>query len=479
MKLSLRQSDKISKEVDLVLLIEKNSDLSSVLKKKEEQDYVIKKITDQHIVQINHYSRNLFFVLTKKSESPHIQKENFRRSGFDLCLLLQKEKIKKIQIIPLIKNQSLGLDFIEGLLLTDYQFLKYKSDKKLSSLSLIEVVSRELNQKRLSELYTIVEATCIARDLVNEPVIFLTAAQLSKEIARLGKEAGFSVEVFNKAKIQNLKMGGLLNVNRGSKRPPTFSILEYKPSKAVNKNPFVLVGKGVVYDTGGLSLKPADSMSIMKCDMAGAAAVVAAMYAIAKNKLPIHVVGLIPATDNRPGEDAVTPGDVIRMFNGDTVEVWNTDAEGRLILADALSYAVKYKPNLVIDLATLTGSALRAIGKEGIVYMGNVDEKTKKSFAESGNDVYERLVEFPLWDEYARQNESDIADIKNLGSGEAGAITAAKFLEHFVDYDWLHLDIAGMAFLASTDYYRGKNGTGVGVRLLYNFLKKQCDGISK
>ncbi|MFL5729672.1 MAG: leucyl aminopeptidase family protein, partial [Cytophagaceae bacterium] len=239
------------------------------------------------------------------------------------------------------------------------------------------------------------------------------------------------------------------------------------------------VGKGVVYDTGGLSLKPSESMSMMKCDMAGAAAVAATIYALAKNKIPLHVIGLIPATDNRPGENAITPGDVITMLSGGTVEVLNTDAEGRLILADALTYAARYKPQLVIDLATLTGSALRAIGKEGIVFMGNAAEKTKKSFSDSGYEVYERLVEFPLWEEYGKQNESDIADIKNLGSGEAGAITAAKFLEHFVDYDWMHLDIAGMAFLGGTDYYRGKNGTGVGVRLLYNFLKKQCNGISK
>jgi leucyl aminopeptidase len=479
MKAILRKAKKISSETDLVILIDKNSDLSIILKKNEEIGYIRKKIADENIAHINHYIRKVFFVKAKKSDVSHVQKENFRRAGFEICTLLQKQKIKEVQIIPLLKNKNYTLDFLEGLLLSDYQFLKYKTDKKTSSLSLVEIISDELDQKNISELSSIVEATCIARDLVNEPVIFLTAEQLSKEIVKLGKDAGFHTEIFNKAKIEKLGMGGLLNVNKGSKKPPTFTILEYKPAKAINKKPFVLVGKGVVYDTGGLSLKPADSMSTMKCDMAGAAAVAATIYAIAKNKLPVYVIGLIPATDNRPGENAVTPGDVITIFNGDTVEVLNTDAEGRLILADALCYAKKYKPKLVIDLATLTGAAVRAIGKEGIVYMGNANEKTKKAFTESGNEVYERLVEFPLWDEYGKQNESDIADIKNLGSGDAGAITAGKFLEHFVDYDWLHLDIAGMAFISSTDYYRGKNGTGVGVRLLYNFLKKQCDGISE
>ncbi|HXA01411.1 MAG TPA: leucyl aminopeptidase family protein, partial [Cytophagaceae bacterium] len=432
MKTILRQANKISSKANLVILIDKNSDLSSIVKKNEETAYIRRKIADETIAHINHYFRNIFFVKAKKSDIAHLQKENFRRAGFELCALLQKQKIKEVQVIPLISNKNYTLDFLEGLLLSDYQFLKYKTDKDVSALSLVELVSDELDQKTLSELSSIVEATYIARDLVNEPVIFLTAEQLSKEIVKLGKEAGFHTEVFHKTKIESLGMGGLLNVNRGSKLPPTFTILEYRPAKNINKNPFVLVGKGVVYDTGGLSLKPADSMSIMKCDMAGAAAVAATIYAIAKNKLPIYVVGLIPATDNRPGENAVTPGDVITMFNRDTVEVLNTDAEGRLILADALSYASKYKPKLVIDLATLTGSALRAIGKEGIVYMGNASEKTKKAFTDSGNEVYERLVEFPLWEEYSKQNESDIADIKNLGSGDAGAITAGKFLEHFV-----------------------------------------------
>jgi leucyl aminopeptidase len=184
--------------------------------------------------------------------------------------------------------------------------------------------------------------------------------------------------VFNKAKITSLKMGGLLSVNLGSMEPPTFSIMEYKPRNAKNKQPVILVGKGVVYDTGGLSLKPTpNSMDMMKCDMAGSAAVAGTMYAIAKAKLPVHVIGLVPATDNRPGENAYVPGDVITMYNGLTVEMLNADAEGRMILADALAYAQKYNPKLVIDLATLTGAAVAAIGTSGIVAMGTADESTK------------------------------------------------------------------------------------------------------
>jgi leucyl aminopeptidase len=208
----------------------------------------------------------------------------------------------------------------------------------------------------------------------------------------------------------------------------------------------------------------------MKCDMAGGAVVAAVLYFAAKCKLPLHLIALIPSTDNRPDGNAYAPGDIIVMHSGKTVEVLNTDAEGRLILADALSYAKGYNPELVIDLATLTGSAAMAIGHQGIVGMGNVEETTFAALKRSGENVYERIVEFPLWEEYGESIKSDIADLKNIGSREAGAITAGKFLENFVDYPWIHLDIAGPAFLNKPDHYRTKGGTATGVRLLIDFL---------
>ena len=245
-------------------------------------------------------------------------------------------------------------------------------------------------------------------------------------------------------------MGGVLAVNSGSFTDPSFSILEWKPANAVNEQPIVLVGKGIVYDTGGLSLKPTpNSMDLMKSDMAGSAAVIGGIYAIAQAKLNVHVIALIPATDNRPGNNAYAPGDVITMYDGTTVEVLNTDAEGRLILADALHYAKQYNPMLVLDFATLTGAAVRAIGKEGIVCMGTADEATKSTMKQAGQQQYERLVEFPLWAEYGEQLKSSIADITNLGGPTAGAITAGKFLEHFTDYPWMHFDIAGSAFITT------------------------------
>jgi leucyl aminopeptidase len=266
-------------------------------------------------------------------------------------------------------------------------------------------------------------------------------------------------------------MGGLLAVNRGSIDPPTFTIMEWKPENRKNKNPIVLVGKGVVYDTGGVNIKPGDFMLDMKCDMGGAAAVMASLIAVAKAELPVHVIGLIPATDNRPDGNAYVPGDILRMFTGKTVEVMNTDAEGRLILADALGYASKYKPELVINIATLTGAASRAIGQYGIVAMQSKANDFFCKLKKSGENVYERLAEFPFWDEYSELIKSEVADIKNLGGTEAGMITAGKFLEEFTDYPFIHLDIAGPVFIGKKDSYRGKAATGVGVRLFFDFIK--------
>ena len=267
-------------------------------------------------------------------------------------------------------------------------------------------------------------------------------------------------------------MGGLLAVNRGSIDPPTFNILEWKPENAKNKKPVVFVGKGVVFDTGGLSLKPTPkSMDYMKCDMAGAAIVATAIFAAAKSKLPVHLIGLIPATDNRPDGNAYAPGDIITMFDGTTVEIKNTDAEGRLILADALSYAKKYAPELVIDLATLTGSAEMITGQHAMVGMGNTPENIQK-LKNFGNDVFERIVEVPLWEEFAEPLKSAVADLNNLGSREGQASVAGKFLEHFTDYNWIHLDIAGVSFFHKKNSYLPEGGTGIGTRLLFNFLKK-------
>jgi leucyl aminopeptidase len=363
----------------------------------------------------------------------------------------------------------------ESFLLSNYQFLKYKTKGNgMNTLKSGIIVTGDKGiQQAIRNGETLAKATCNARDLVNEPVITLTAEELGKQAKQLAVKHGFKAEVWDKKKIEKAKMGGLLAVNLGSPNPPAFIILEHKPAKAKNKKPVVFVGKGVVYDTGGLSLKPTpNSMDSMKSDMAGAAAVIGAFCAIADLKLPYHVIGLIPATDNRPGGNAYTPGDVIKMYDGSTVEVLNTDAEGRMILADALAYAKQYQPEVVVDLATLTGAAVVAVGHIGIAMMSTASDGMVQQMSDAGESTHERVVRFPLWDEYEELLKSDIADQKNIGGPYGGSITAAKFLQVFTDYPWIHLDIAGPAFLPQQDHYRSKNGTGVGVRLLVNFLKR-------
>ena len=474
--MELQYLSNIQPNLDLVVVLEEIGESEAYCNSEEEKDYLKKKIEEKNsLIQINRYTQQVFFIFREKKEKEESYriKEIYRNLGNELFQKVNQEKSEKIHIHCLLKNQEEALSLIEGLVLSTYQFLKYKSDKKENPLKSVSISGDSLNQALLDELAALSEGNFIARTLVNEPVLYLTAEKLSEEIEKLGNEAGFEVEVFHKAKIESLGMTGLLTVNKGSVQPPTFNVLEYKPENAKNTQPFILVGKGVVYDTGGLSLKPTgNSMDYMKCDMAGAAAVVGAVYAIAKNKLPIHIIGLIPATDNRPGGDAITPGDVITMMNGKTVEILNTDAEGRLILSDALCYASHFKPQLVIDMATLTGSAVRAVGYEAMVMMGTADEETKKSLADSGKEVFERMVELPLWDEYDEHIKSEIADINNLGRAEAGSITAGKFLQNFTDYPWIHLDIAGPAYLQTPNKYRAKGGTGSCVRLLYHFLKK-------
>ena len=402
-------------------------------------------------------------------ENPSV--ESIRKATFQAVSLANDYHKQNLVIIPTIFQHEVYA-IAESAFLSNYQFLNYKSSPQENSVQSLQILVENNEPNTIDRATNIAKATCIARDLVNEPVITLTAVELSNRLKDLGQKFGFKVEVLNKAKIQALKMGGLLAVNMGSTEPPTFNILEYKPSKAVNDNPIVLVGKGVVYDTGGLSLKPtANSMDFMKSDMAGAAAVAGTLCGLAAIRSDRHVIGLIPATDNRPGLNAFAPGDVIKMYDGTKVEVLNTDAEGRMILADALAYAKKYNPSLVIDLATLTGASVVAVGSKGIAMMSTATDIVKNTFIKAGEVVHERLVEFPLWEEYAESLKSDIADIKNIGSGGAGAITAGKFLEHFTDFPWIHLDIAGASFLQARDSYRGKNGTGTGVRLLIHFIE--------
>ena len=348
-------------------------------------------------------------------------------------------------------------------------------DYVAAAVERVRIVHPDVERREVERLNHRISTLCTVRDLVNEPVSSLNALQLADALRALGRKAKLRSQVLDKTRIKALGMGGLLAVNQGSVDPPTFSILEYKPKDAVNKKPIVLVGKGVVYDTGGLSLKPTpNSMDHMKCDMAGGACVAGAIATAALLELPVHVIALVPATDNRPGGNAFAPGDVVRMHNGLTVEIMNSDAEGRMLLADALSYAERYEAETIITVATLTGAAARAIGTQGIVAMGTADDRTFDRLKVAGDHVHERIAHFPFWKEYDRELDSDIADMKNLGSDSAGMITAGKFLARFTTRPFIHLDIAGPAFLMRRDGYRPKGGTGTGVRLLVDFLQRRA-----
>ncbi len=475
MNTTIRLSVSNNEKDSLILLISNTKQIPSGLFSKEEHQYIARELKDdKKTLIINQYKRIIAIQLLDDAKDQNKFFEKCRKAGDLLQASINKHKLTTIVIVDLANQSDAALAVAEGMALGNYQFLKFRKEKvkEKHSLQTILVQSKNVKEEQLQQLEILVDATCRARDLVNEPHSHQTATNLASEFVRLGKESGFKTEVFNKAKIKALKMGGLLAVNMGSIEPPTFSVMEWKPSNAKNKQPYILIGKGVVYDTGGLSLKPTpNSMDYMKSDMAGSAAVACALYAIAKAKLPVHVVALVPATDNRPDGNAYVPGDVITMMSGHTVEVLNTDAEGRMILADALHYAKKYKPSLVMDFATLTGAAAAAVGSYGIVCMGTADEKTKNKLKDSGNKVHERLAEFPFWDEYDDLIKSDIADMKNIGGPIGGAITAGKFLQRYIDYPWMHFDIAGPSFLHAASTYRGKNGTGVGVRLLFDFFR--------
>lgn len=459
MKISKRSGS--GKEKYNVLIIGEKGTVNTKLVKKA--DITKFRKSEKDIEQITDLNGALFLVKRNKDA------EKMRKFGSDI-----RSKIEKDATSIYIHGERNDVrDLLEGFLLASYQFLKYFKDKEKRSFKMKEiVVDSKLSEKSLKELEDIYTAVSWTRDMVNEPVSFLSAGQFAEEMLSISEAAGISTKVLEKTQIESLKMGGLLAVNQGSIDEPTFTIMEYKPKGHKNKKPVVFVGKGVVYDTGGLSLKPTPhSMDIMKCDMGGGAMVAGAVYLAALQKLPVHIVALIPATDNRPGLNAYAPGDVVTMFDGTTVEVLNTDAEGRMILADALAYSSKFDPELVIDAATLTGAAERAIGRHASIMMGNANDKWFDRLEASGHETFERVVRFPFWEEYFEDMKSSIADLKNIGGATAGMITAGKFLEHFVKSPYIHIDIAGPSWLDSADAYRTKGGSGYGVRLLYSFLK--------
>lgn len=363
----------------------------------------------------------------------------------------------------------------EASLLSIYTYDKYLTGQKnsgtLKELRFISSGSFTADiQNGLTTGQIIAEGTIHARDLTNAPGSEIYPETLAADVRSIGKKNGFSVTVFDKKKIQQLKMGGVIGVSNGSEKDPRFITLEYGKGYA-KRGTVVLVGKGVTFDSGGISIKPSAGMAEMKMDMGGAAAVIGTFHAVSRLKLKRHIIGLIPSVENMPSGSAVKPGDIIRHFNGKTSEVDNTDAEGRLILADALSYASKFNPSVVIDLATLTGACVVALGHYASGMMGN-DQETMDALNSAGAKSYDRVWQLPMFEEYEKLIKSNVADVKNVGGRWAGAITAGWFLKKFIgDYKWVHLDIAGTAMQEENQDYIPRGGSGAGVRLLVEYLR--------
>jgi leucyl aminopeptidase len=384
-----------------------------------------------------------------------------------------------VLVIPAspVGPREAGQAVAEGAALATWHFSAYRTeqDEPPVEVTRIDVVAEQADatfESGISEGLLIADAVRFSRNLVQAPPNEVTPTVLADRAAAMAKHVGLACTVLDENQIADLKMGAFLGVAAGSRgaQPPRFIILEHRP-EGVTGDPLVLVGKGITFDSGGISIKPADGMEKMKYDMAGGAAVIGAMQAIAALKLPVPVIGLVPATENMPSGSATHPGDVLTALNGKTIEIVNTDAEGRLILADALAYASRYKPRGVVDLATLTSACVVALGQQAIGLLGN-DQAWIDRVRAAGERANERAWQLPLWKEYNDQIKSDIADMKNSGGRPAGTITAAAMLAKFAeDYKWAHLDIAGTAWEDKGRPYTPKGATGVGVRLLVELVR--------
>ncbi|WP_299644194.1 leucyl aminopeptidase [uncultured Chloroflexus sp.] len=366
-----------------------------------------------------------------------------------------------------------GQAFAEGSVLGSYRYLRYKSDRE-EPPSLTPILQAGADAEAavagVRRGQIIARATAFARDLANGPGNEVTPAFLGQTALELGERLGLKVTVLDKPQLVEQGFGGILAVGQGSANEPRFIVMEH--GVAGNGPTICLVGKGITFDTGGISIKPAEKMDDMKMDMSGAAAVFGAMQAVAELQVPLHVVGIVCAAENMPSGTAYRPGDIIRTLSGKTVEVLNTDAEGRIVLADGLYYAQRYQPAAIVDLATLTGAIMVALGPHAVGLMGNNQELANRLIA-AGETTAERVWQLPLWDEYRDAMKSEIADLKNTGGRYGGAITAAAFLAAFVgDYPWAHLDIAGTAWVEKpARAYQSRGATGIGVRLLVEWLQ--------
>ncbi|MFI5314701.1 MAG: leucyl aminopeptidase [Myxococcota bacterium] len=425
-------------------------------------------------------------VLIGIGDEKNASREALRAAGGRAAKALARAKATSAALaVPTLRRvagEDAAQALAEGLVLGSYRFDKYKSANDappaLERVSLLAADARQVAALKRGAAFgrTVAEASNFARDLSNEPGGTCTPEHLASEARKLAREHALKVTVFGEKELAREKMAGILAVGRGSAHPPRLIALEYgaapkknaaKSARGARKRPtLVFVGKGITFDSGGVSIKPAANMDEMKHDMSGGAAVLAALRAIAELALPVHAIGIVAAAQNMPDGNAYVPGDVIRSARGKTIEVLNTDAEGRIVLSDALHYATSFEPDAIVDLATLTGACLVALGDVACAVLGN-DDKLGDKVRAAGDVTHERAWPLPLWDEHKTAIKGTVGDIVNTGGRNGGVSTAAAFLSHFVgDTPWAHLDIAGVAWTTKETAYYAKGATGFGVRLL-------------
>jgi len=418
-------------------------------------------------------------VVTGLGKKPELSTNKVRGAVAETCRWLRQKGVDNVASVAQgagingINEESAAQAVTEGALLGLYAFRRYitKKENDFGEIKRLLIVGRE--KPRLEQAITrgriMAEAANWARDLVNEPANYMTPSQMAESARQLAKSYGLKVEVLEREQMAKLGMGALLGVAQGSQQPPKFIILSYKGSDS-DEVDVALVGKGITFDSGGISIKPSQGMAEMKGDMGGGAAVMATLIALAQLKPKTNVIAIVPATENLPSGSALKPGDILTAMNGKTIEVLNTDAEGRLILADALSYARKLGAKSIIDVATLTGACRVALGTLCSGVFSNNQELTDKVIA-AGNEAGELVWQLPMYDEYKEQLKSDVADVKNIGNRYGEAITGAKFLEEFIDdTPWVHLDTAGTNETDKEKGYLVKGATGVPVRTLVNLI---------
>lgn len=425
-------------------------------------------------------------ILLGLGKSEELTKEKLRRAFGKVVSEIKRLKSKSVFIrfdyVDNIGMKDTIKAMVEGLALSSYTFNKYKSDKKEDGEVTVHIGGHnikeeeiEVCEKAVSEALLLSETTCLARDLVNEPANKMYPETLAKEVKSIGSKYGFEVEIFDEKQIEELKMESFLSVGKGSDNLPKLIVMRYFGDEDNMDNRLALIGKGLTYDSGGYSLKTNAGMVTMKADMGGAAAVIGAISAIAKRNLKINVIAVVAACENLISGHAYKPGDIIGSMAGKTIEILNTDAEGRLTLIDAVTYAIeKEKASEVIDVATLTGAAVVSLGEDVTAVLTNNDEFYGE-LREAAKETGEKVWQMPSFEDYNKLIKSNIADLKNIGGKYAGTITAGLFIGEFVqNKPWLHLDIAGPAFSDKKGDYCPAGGTGAGVRTLYELANKRC-----